>query len=137
MVGTVMLKVLEEHNFPVTQLIPVASERSVGNKLTYAGSEVEVVGMQTAVDMAPDLALVRHSRGLLLVRANRHDEALPELRAAAELAPESARFVYVYAVALNSLGEPEEALQVLEEAQATLHPDDPEINNFLQLLRAN
>lgn len=57
MVGTVMLKVLEEHKFPVTQLIPVASERSVGTKLNYNGQEVEVVGMQTAVDMAPDLAL--------------------------------------------------------------------------------
>jgi hypothetical protein len=96
-----------------------------------------LVHSDQALRMAPELALIRHSRGLLLVRASRHDEALPELRAAAELAPESARFVYVYAVALNSLGEPEEALRVLEEAQATLHPDDPEINNFLQLLRAN
>jgi Tfp pilus assembly protein PilF len=90
-----------------------------------------------ALSMAPEMAIVRHSRGLLLVRANRHDEALDELREAAELAPESARFVYVYAVALNSLGDPAAARQVLEEAQATLHPDDPDINDFLELLRAN
>ena len=37
MVGSVMLKVLEERNFPLTELIPVASERSVGKKLTYNG----------------------------------------------------------------------------------------------------
>jgi hypothetical protein len=90
-----------------------------------------------ALSMAPDMAIVRHSRGLLLVRANRHDEALEELREAAELAPESARFVYVYAVALNSLGDPAAARQVLEESQATHHPDDPDINDFLELLRAN
>ena len=90
-----------------------------------------------AVGMAPEMAIARHSRGLLLVRAERRDEALTELRLAAELMPGSARFVYVYAVALNSLGDPEEALRVLEEAQAANHPDDPDINNFLELLRNN
>jgi Tfp pilus assembly protein PilF len=99
--------------------------------------EQALVHSDQALSMAPELAIVRHSRGLLLVRANRHDEALTELREAAELAPESARFVYVYAVALNSLGDPEGAQRVLEQAQSTLHPDDPDINNFLQLLRAN
>lgn len=57
MVGTVMLKVLEERNFPVSQLIPVASERSVGKKIAFKGTDYEVVGLQTAVDMAPDVAL--------------------------------------------------------------------------------
>jgi Tfp pilus assembly protein PilF len=90
-----------------------------------------------AKSMAPEMAVVRHSRGLLLVRAERREEALVELRVAAELAPEVARFVYVYAVALNSLGDPEEALRVLEEAQSAQHPDDPDINNFIELLRAN
>jgi hypothetical protein len=99
--------------------------------------EQALVHSDQALSMAPEMAIVRHSRGLLLVRADRHDEALGELRKAAELAPESARFVYVYAVALNSLGDPAAARQVLEEAQATLHPDDPDINNFLELLRAN
>lgn len=57
MVGQVMLKVLEERNFPVTQLIPVASERSVGKTITFNGKEAAVVGMQEAVEMKPDLAL--------------------------------------------------------------------------------
>lgn len=57
LVGGVMLKVLEEHNFPVTELIPVASERSVGKQVTYKGKAYNVVGMQTAIDMKPALAL--------------------------------------------------------------------------------
>ncbi|MDG1728553.1 MAG: aspartate-semialdehyde dehydrogenase [Algibacter sp.] len=57
MVGEVMLKVLAERNFPVTELIPVASERSVGKILTYKGNEYKVVGLETAVSMQPDIAL--------------------------------------------------------------------------------
>ncbi|MCP9199227.1 aspartate-semialdehyde dehydrogenase [Gramella sp. GC03-9] len=57
MVGNVMLKVLEERNFPLTELIPVASERSVGNKIEFAGKEYEVVGLETAVSMKPEIAL--------------------------------------------------------------------------------
>lgn len=57
LVGTVMLKVLEERNFPVTELIPVASERSVGKQITYKGKTFPVVGLATAVEMKPDVAL--------------------------------------------------------------------------------
>ncbi len=57
LVGTVMLKVLEERNFPVTELIPVASERSIGKKISYKGNEFSVVGLSTAIDMKPDVAL--------------------------------------------------------------------------------
>lgn len=57
MVGNVMLKVLAERNFPLTELIPVASERSVGKKVAYQGTDYTVVGLQTAVDMQPDVAL--------------------------------------------------------------------------------
>ena len=57
MVGNVMLKVLAERNFPLTELIPVASERSVGKKVAYPGTDYTVVGLQTAVDMQPDVAL--------------------------------------------------------------------------------
>ncbi|MUP45061.1 aspartate-semialdehyde dehydrogenase [Gramella sp. BOM4] len=57
MVGNVMLKVLEERNFPLTELIPVASERSVGKKINFAGKEYEVVGLETAVSMKPEIAL--------------------------------------------------------------------------------
>ena len=57
MVGNVMLKTLEERNFPITELIPVASEKSVGKKISFNGKEYSVVGLQTAVDMQPDIAL--------------------------------------------------------------------------------
>ena len=57
MVGEVMLKILSERNFPLTELIPVASERSVGKKIYYQGNSLEVLGLSTAVSMAPDLAL--------------------------------------------------------------------------------
>ncbi|CAM1334427.1 aspartate-semialdehyde dehydrogenase [Tenacibaculum aestuariivivum] len=57
MVGNVMLQILAERNFPVTELIPVASERSVGNKIEFKGTKYSVVGLQTAVDMKPDVAL--------------------------------------------------------------------------------
>ena len=57
MVGQVMLKVLEERNFPVTELIPVASEKSVGKKISFKGNEYSIVSMQTAIDMKPEIAL--------------------------------------------------------------------------------
>ncbi|MES2811192.1 MAG: aspartate-semialdehyde dehydrogenase [Bacteroidota bacterium] len=57
MVGEVMLKVLTERNFPVTELIPVASEKSVGKEVIYQGKAYKVVGMQTAVDMKADIAI--------------------------------------------------------------------------------
>ena len=57
MVGNVMLEVLAEHKFPVTELIPVASEKSVGKKITFQGTEYIVIGLQQAVSLKPDLAL--------------------------------------------------------------------------------
>lgn len=57
MVGTVMLKVLEERNFPVTELVPVASERSVGKKILFKNKKYSVVGLQTAVAMNLDIAI--------------------------------------------------------------------------------
>ena len=57
MVGNVMLEVLAERNFPVTELLLVASERSVGKKITYKGIEYTVIGLQDAVDQQPDIAL--------------------------------------------------------------------------------
>jgi aspartate-semialdehyde dehydrogenase len=57
MVGEVMLKVLAERNFPVTELIPVASEKSVGKEIDFKGTKYKVVGMQTAIDMKADIAL--------------------------------------------------------------------------------
>jgi len=57
MVGNVMLKVLREHNFPITELIPVASEKSVGQELEFGGLKYTVVGLSTAVEMKPDIAV--------------------------------------------------------------------------------
>lgn len=57
MVGEVMLKVLAERNFPVTELIPVASEKSVGKEIAFKGKNYTVVGLETAVAMKPEIAL--------------------------------------------------------------------------------
>jgi aspartate-semialdehyde dehydrogenase len=57
LVGTMMLKVLEERHFPVSELIPVATERSVGKEIQFKGKGYKVVSMQAAVAMRPDLAL--------------------------------------------------------------------------------
>ncbi len=57
MVGNVMLKVLAERNFEVTELIPVASERSIGKQIVFKGESYTIVGMQDAVNAKPDIAL--------------------------------------------------------------------------------
>jgi aspartate-semialdehyde dehydrogenase len=57
MVGEVMLSVLAERNFPITTLIPVASERSVGKKISFNNQEYAVVSLETAVSMQPDIAI--------------------------------------------------------------------------------
>lgn len=57
MVGNVMLQVLREQNFPVTELIPVASEKSVGKEMEFGGLMFKVVGLETAVAMKPDVAI--------------------------------------------------------------------------------
>ncbi|MBM3430238.1 MAG: aspartate-semialdehyde dehydrogenase, partial [Bacteroidetes bacterium] len=57
MVGNVMLQVLREQNFPITELIPVASEKSVGKDIEFGGLNFKVVGLQTAVEMRPDIAI--------------------------------------------------------------------------------
>jgi len=57
LVGTIMLKVLEERNFPVTELYPVASQKSVGKELTFKGKSYKVVSMQDAINSKPAIAL--------------------------------------------------------------------------------
>lgn len=57
MVGEVMLKVLTERNFPITELIPVASEKSVGKEIEFKGNKYKVVSLETAVSMKPQIAL--------------------------------------------------------------------------------
>lgn len=57
LVGTMMLKVLEERSFPVTELIPVASAKSAGKELTFKGKQYKVVTVKEAIAAKPDLAL--------------------------------------------------------------------------------
>jgi aspartate-semialdehyde dehydrogenase len=75
LVGTQMMKVLEERNFPVTEFIPVASEKSVGKKVTFKGKEYSVVGMQTAIDMKPQIAVFSAGGGTSKTWAPKFAEA--------------------------------------------------------------
>ncbi|HEX9825773.1 MAG TPA: aspartate-semialdehyde dehydrogenase, partial [Flavobacteriaceae bacterium] len=66
LVGNVMLKVLEERNFPLTELIPVASEKSVGKKITFKNKEYAIVSLADAVNMKPQIALFSAGGGTSL-----------------------------------------------------------------------
>ncbi len=57
LVGTKMLQVLAERNFPVTELIPVASEKSIGKEVMFKGKAYQVVSAETAISQKPDIAL--------------------------------------------------------------------------------
>ena len=57
MVGEIMLNVLEERNFPITELLPVASARSEGKTIIFQGKDYTVIGLEDAVAQAPDFAL--------------------------------------------------------------------------------
>ncbi len=57
LVGTVMLQVLEERNFPVTELIPVASEKSVGKEIEFKGKKYKIHSIDQAVALKPEIAL--------------------------------------------------------------------------------
>jgi len=57
MVGNVMLKVLEERNFPLTELFVVASEKSVGKEIEFKGEKYNVIGLQEAVNLKPSIAI--------------------------------------------------------------------------------
>ncbi|HBS89100.1 MAG: aspartate-semialdehyde dehydrogenase [Bacteroidetes bacterium GWF2_38_335] len=75
LVGTLMLKVLEERNFPVTELIPVASEKSVGKTVVFKGAEYKITGMAEAVAMKPQLAIFSAGGGTSLEWAPKFAEA--------------------------------------------------------------
>ncbi len=57
LVGTVMCKVLKERNFPVSEFLPVASARSVGKQIEFKGKNYSIIGMEDAVNAAPDIAI--------------------------------------------------------------------------------
>jgi Flp pilus assembly protein TadD len=79
--------------------------------------------LREAITIEPNNAAIKHSLGLLLVRQRNYTEALPQLREAAELDPDNARYAYVYAVALSSTGSAAQAKTVLEKTHKQ-HPTD-------------
>jgi aspartate-semialdehyde dehydrogenase len=75
LVGTKMMQVLTERNFPITELIPVASEKSIGQLVNFKGKEYKVVGMQTAINMKPAIAIFSAGGGTSLEWAPKFAEA--------------------------------------------------------------
>ena len=75
LVGTKMLQILAERNFPVTELIPVASAKSVGKEVEYKGVKYKVVGMEDAIAAKPDVALFSAGGGTSLEWAPKFAEA--------------------------------------------------------------
>lgn len=75
LVGSKMMQVLEERNFPVTKLIPVASERSVGKKVSFKEKDYTVVSMQDAIAEKPAVALFSAGGSTSLEWAPRFAEA--------------------------------------------------------------
>lgn len=75
LVGQVMLDVLEEFDFPVSELIPVASERSVGKKITYRGKEYSIMSHEDAILQSPDIALFSAGGSVSLEWAPKYAEA--------------------------------------------------------------
>lgn len=75
LVGTKMLQVLAERNFPVTGLVPVASEKSVGKEVVFKGNPYKVVGMLAAIEAKPAVAIFSAGGGTSLQWAPRFAEA--------------------------------------------------------------
>ncbi|GAB3895392.1 aspartate-semialdehyde dehydrogenase [Larkinella knui] len=75
LVGGEILKVLEERNFPVTELIPVASERSVGKQITFKGKQVTIVSFEDAIAAKPAIAIFSAGGGTSLKLAPQFAEA--------------------------------------------------------------
>jgi len=82
--------------------------------------------LRRAMAIDPRNADVLHALGLSLVRQHNYADALPLLRQAAELAPDTVRYAYVYAVALNSTGSPEQSRAMLAETHKQ-HPADRDV----------
>lgn len=75
LVGSKMLQVLEQRNFPVTELLPVASEKSIGKEVVFKGKPYKVVGMQDAIDAKPAIAIFSAGGGTSLEWAPKFAEA--------------------------------------------------------------
>ena len=71
LVGSMMIKILEERNFPVSQFIPVASSKSVGSIVLFKEKKHEVIGMEDAINLAPDIALFSAGGNVSLAHAEK------------------------------------------------------------------
>jgi tetratricopeptide (TPR) repeat protein len=85
--------------------------------------------LEQAIKLAPQVAAAHHSLGLLLIRQRQYPAAELSLQRAAELDPANSRYGYVYAVALNSLGKPQQALSELQRLLQQ-QPGNAELLNF-------
>lgn len=100
----------------VTAVMPDAALR-LAEFETRLGSEIAASKMyEHALRIGADSASVQHAYGLYLVRKRNSNAAVIHLREAARLAPGNAQFAYVYGVALNSIGQPDDAVRVLSHA---------------------
>jgi aspartate-semialdehyde dehydrogenase len=75
LVGSKMLQILEERNFPVTELIPVASEKSVGKEINFKNKKYKIVSAETAIAAKPDIALFSAGGSTSLLLAPKFAEA--------------------------------------------------------------
>lgn len=74
LVGSIMLKVLEERNFPVSELLPVASEKSVGSEVLFKGKKYKVIDIEEAIKQKPVIAIFSAGGGTSLERAPKFAE---------------------------------------------------------------
>jgi Flp pilus assembly protein TadD len=115
------------------QLDPLFAGAYVNLADAYRQLEQEETGekyLRQGLALLPLAADLHHALGLLLVRKTDQSDALIELAEAAKLAPENARYAYVYAVALHSGGKSKQALAVLKDAEKR-HSFNPDILNAL------
>ena len=75
LVGSTMLNVLEERNFPCSQILPVASEKSLGQKLNFRGESLKVISAEAAINLQPDIALFSAGGSVSLQLAPKFAEA--------------------------------------------------------------
>ena len=75
MVGTIMIKLLEERNFPVSEILLVASEKSIGNELHFNGKTIKVIGLKDALFKKPEIAIFSAGSAISLEWAPKFAEA--------------------------------------------------------------
>ena len=75
MVGTIMIKLLEERNFPVSEILLVASEKSIGNELHFNGKTIKVIGLKDAFFKKPEIAIFSAGSAISLEWAPKFAEA--------------------------------------------------------------